>query len=116
VIEIIPISVNDGGIISFEVLIEFETVEGIDIYYGLSANASIITQKAEDVLYVPIQSVYKEDGKSFVDLLTTFDVDPENIGEAIEKKEITTGINDYLYIEVISGLKEGDIIVTSRIK
>ena len=116
VIEIIPISVNDGGITSFEVLIEFETVEDIDIYYGLSANASIITQKAEDVLYVPIQSVYKEDGKSFVDLLTTFDVDPENIGEAVEKTEITTGINDYLYIEVISGLKEGDIIVTSRIK
>ncbi|MES0341804.1 MAG: HlyD family efflux transporter periplasmic adaptor subunit [Candidatus Humimicrobiaceae bacterium] len=116
VIEIIPISVNDGGITSFEVLIKFETVEDIDIYYGLSANASIITQKAEGVLYIPIQSVYKEDGKSFVDLLTSFDVDPENIGEAIKKTEITTGINDYLYIEVISGLKEGDIIVTSRIK
>jgi len=116
VASIIPISTNDGGIISFEVLIEFESGEDIDIYYGLSANASIITQKAEDVLYVPIQSVYKEDGKSFVDLLTTFDVDPENIREAIKKVEITTGINDYLYIEVISGLKEGDIIVTSRIK
>ena len=116
VIEIIPISVNDGGITSFEVLIEFETVENIDIYFGLSANASIITQKAEGVLYIPIQSVYKENGKSFVDLLTSFDVDPENIGEAIKKTEITTGINDYLYIEVISGLKEGDIIVTSRIK
>ena len=113
---IIPISVSDGGIISFEVLIEFETENNIEIYYGLSANASIITQKAEDILYVPIQSVYKEDGKSYVDLLTTFDVDPENIREAIEKVEVTTGINDYLYIEVISGLKEGDTIVTSRIK
>ncbi len=116
VIEIIPIAVSDGGITSFEVLMKFKTGEGIDIYYGLSANASIITQKAEDVLYVPIQSVYKEDGKSFVDLLTTFDVEPENIKEAIKQVEITTGINDYLYIEVYSGLKEGDIIVTSRIK
>jgi HlyD family secretion protein len=116
VIEIIPIALNDGGITSFEVLMEFETGEDIDIYYGLSANASIITQKAEGVLYVPIQSVYKEEGKSFVDLLTSFDVDPENIREAIKKIEVTTGINDYLYIEIISGLKEGDIIVTSRIK
>ncbi len=116
VIEIIPIAVNDGGITSFEVLMEFETGEDIDIYYGLSANASIITQKAEGVLYVPIQSVYKEEGKSFVDLLISFDVDPENIREAVKKIEVTTGINDYLYIEIISGLKEGDIIVTSRIK
>jgi len=114
--EIIPVSVNNGGIISYEVLIEFDAGEEVAIFHGLSANASIITQKAEDILYVPIQSVYKEDGRSFVDLLTTFDVEPENIQEAVRQTEITTGINDYLYIEVISGLKEGDIIVTSRIK
>jgi len=114
--EIIPVSVNDSGITSYEVLIEFDAGEEVEIFHGLSANASIITRKAEDVLYIPIQSIYKEDGRSFVDLLTTFDVDPENIQEAVRQTEITTGINDYLYIEVISGLKEGDIIVTSRIK
>ena len=114
--EIIPVSVNDSGITSYEVLIEFDAGEEVEIFYGLSANASIITRKTEDVLYIPIQSVYKEDGRSFVDLLTTFDMDPENIQEAVRQTEITTGINDYLYIEVISGLKEGDIIVTSRIK
>lgn len=115
-IEIIPISTNDSGIISFEVLIEFETGEDIDIYYGLSANASVITRKAENVLYVPIQSVYKEDGKSYVDLLISDQVDTENLSQAVEKVEVTTGINDYLYIEITSGLKEGDIIVTSRIQ
>ncbi len=115
-IKIIPITINDSGIISFEVLIEFETEEDIDIYHGLSANVSIITHKAEDVLYVPIQSVYKEDKKSYVDLLISDQVDSEDVSKAIEKVEVTTGINDYLYIEVISGLKEGDIIVTSRIK
>jgi HlyD family secretion protein len=114
--EIIPISVNDGGVTSYEVLIRFEYGQNIDIYHGLSANASIITLKAEDVLYVPIQAVYKEGGKSFVDLLTTFGVEPENILEAVEQTEINTGINDYQYIEVISGLEEGDIIVTSRIR
>jgi len=33
VAEIIPISTDDGGIISFEVLIEFETAEDITLYY-----------------------------------------------------------------------------------
>jgi HlyD family secretion protein len=116
VIKKIPVSTNVNGIISFEVLIEFETEEDIDIYYGLSANASIITRKAENVLYVPIQSVYKEDGKSYVDLLISDQVDQENLSQAIEKAEVTTGINDYSYIEITSGLKEGDIIVTSRIQ
>lgn len=116
VVKIIPVSTNDSGIISFEVLIEFETEKDIDIYYGLSANASIITRKAENVLYVPIQSVYKEDGKSYVDLLISDQVDTENLSQAVEKVEVTTGINDYLYIEVTSGLKERDIIVTSRIQ
>ncbi len=116
VIKIIPISTSDSGIISFEVLIEFETEEDIDLYYGLSANATIVTWKAEDVLYVPIQSVYKEDGKSYVDLLISDQVDTENLSQAVEKVEVTTGINDYFYIEITSGLKEGDIIVTSRIQ
>jgi len=116
IVKIIPVTINDSGIVSFEILIEFETEEDVDIYYGLSSNASIITQKAEDVLYVPIQSVYKESGKSYVDLLISDQVDMENISKSIKKLEVTTGINDYLYIEVISGLKEGDTIVTSRIK
>jgi len=116
IVKIIPVTINDSGVISFEVLIEFEIEEDIDIYYGLSANASIIAREAEDVLYVPIQSVYKEGGKSYVDLLISDQVDMENVGKSIKKVEVTTGINDYLYIEVISGLKEGDIIVTSRIK
>ncbi|MCJ7666033.1 MAG: efflux RND transporter periplasmic adaptor subunit, partial [Actinobacteria bacterium] len=116
VIKIIPISTDDSGIISFEVLMEFSTVEDVEIFHGLSANASVITRKAEGVLYVPIQSAYKEDGKSYVDLLISDQVDPENISQSIEKVEVTTGINDYLYIEITSGLKEGDIIVTSRIQ
>lgn len=113
--KIIPISNDENGIISLDVLIGFEEVEGLDIFYGLSANTSIIAEMAEDVIYIPIQSVYKEDGKSYVDLLISEQVDPDDISGSVKKVEVTTGINDYLYIEIISGLKEGDVIVTSRI-
>ena len=113
--KIIPISNDENGIISLIVLIGFEEVEGLEIFYGLSANTSIIAEMAVDVIYVPIQSVYKENGKSYVDLLISEQVDQENIGKSIKKVEVTTGINDYLYIEIVSGLKVGDVIVTSRI-
>ena len=114
--KIIPITVAEGNIISFEILIEFDDIGDIKIYYGLSTNVDIITEKAENVLYVPIQSVYKENGKSYVDLLVSEQVDSENITQVVKKVEVTTGINDYSYIEIASGLKEGDVIVTSRIQ
>jgi len=112
---IITISIDEGGIIYYEVLIGFENIKSLEIFYGLSANVLIETVRAENVLYVPIQSVYKEEGKNYVDLLITDQVDQENISQSVEKVEVTTGINDYFYIEITSGLKEGDVIITSRI-
>ncbi len=64
-----PVSTTTNGIVSYEVLIGFNDIEDIELFYGLSANVSIITAKAENVLYVPLQSVYKENGKSYVDVL-----------------------------------------------
>jgi multidrug resistance efflux pump len=113
--KIIPISVEEGNIVSFEVVISFENDEDIEIYYGLSANIDIIAEKADNVLLVPIQSVYKENGNSYVDLSVSEQEKGEETVERIKKVEVTTGINDYYYIEIMSGLKEGDKIITSRI-
>lgn len=113
--KIIPITIADGNITSFEIIVKFNGTEKVNIYYGLSASVDIVIEKAEDILYVPIQAVYTENGKSYVDILLSEQVDSENMEQSVKKMEVTTGINDYSYIEVISGLKEGDIIVTSRI-
>ena len=58
--EISPISTSEDGIISFEIIVEPENIDNSKLLHGLSANLTIITSEAEDVLYVPIQSVYKE--------------------------------------------------------
>lgn len=114
--KIIPVTITEGNIVSFEVLVGFNDTGDIRIYYGLSTNVDVITEKAENVLYVPIQSVYQENGKSYVDVLTLEQIDSKNITENVKKVEVTTGINDYSYMEITSGLKEGDIVVTSRIQ
>ena len=66
-----PVSTTTNGIVSYDVLISFQDIKDVKLFYGLSANISIITAKAENVLYVPLQSVYKENGKSYVDVLRT---------------------------------------------
>jgi HlyD family secretion protein len=110
-----PVSTTTNGIVSYEVLISFQDVKNVELFYGLSANVSIITAKAVNVLYVPLQSVYKENGKSYVDLLKTAQANQGDQAQSIEKVEVTKGINDYVNIEIKSGINEGDVIVTSKV-
>jgi HlyD family secretion protein len=103
--EISPISTNVGGIVSFELIVKPETENAPQLLYGLSASLDITTSGIKDILYVPVESVYEEDGKTYVDMIT---------GEGkIEKKEVTTGTFNYDHIEIKSGLVEGDEILIS---
>jgi HlyD family secretion protein len=113
--KIVPFAIEEGSIISFEIIVNIINKDNIEIFYGLSADVDIVTEKAEDVLYVPIQAVYTENGRSYVDVLISDKVDMENLTQSIKKTEITTGINDYQYIEVTSGLNEGNTIIISRV-
>ena len=105
IIKISPISSNIGGVVSFELTVKPEAGNIPELLYGLSASLTITTSGVEDVLFVPIQSVYEEDGKSYVDLVAEDAV--------TEKKEVTTGMFNYDFIEIKSGLNEGDVILIS---
>jgi len=105
--EISPISTNVGGVVSFELIVKPETENAPQLLYGLSASLDITTSGIKDILYVPVESVYEEDGKTYVDLIT-------DEGK-IEKKEVTTGTFNYDFIEIKSGLVEGDEILISPI-
>lgn len=106
--EISPISTNIGGVVSFELIVKPEIENGPKLLYGLSASLDITTSSVEDVLYVPIQSVFEEDGKSYISI-------PGEDG-TINKTEVTTGVFNYDFIEIKSGLNEGDIILISPIQ
>ncbi len=102
-----PISSNLGGVVSFEITVELDTQDGPKVLYGFSASLDITTSSVENVLYVPLQYIYEEDGITYVDVLTTE-------GDKV-KTEVTTGISNYDLIEIKSGLNEGDIVTTSSI-
>jgi HlyD family secretion protein len=70
---------------------------------GYSANADIIIQKKEDILIIPERVVEFKEDTAFVEV-------KEPNGEII-KKTIKTGLSDGLNIEVVEGLKEGDLLV-----
>ncbi len=103
--EISPISTNIGGVVSFGLTVKPETENAPKLLYGLSASLDITLSGAENVLYAPVQSVVEEDGKSYVDLVAE--------DGTIVRTEVTTGIFNYDYIEIKSGLSEGDKILVT---
>lgn len=104
---IAPQATEEEGARLFDVEIELDPGQRIELRAGYSATANLIIREKEDALVIPERLVLFEDGgaKTFVEV-------PGTTPEAEPKKvEIETGLSDGLQIEVVSGLEEGDEIV-----
>src|SRR3984885_3914624 len=72
---------------------------------GLYAEATITLEKKDDAIAVPLQAVDQENNRA-----TVYIIDPAN---KIEARPIVLGIQTPTDAEVISGLKEGELVVVS---
>ena len=84
----------------FTVTVEFEN-DG-EILIGMTGKTEIILEKAENVVAVPIEAVQTENKISYVTIIK------EN--NTKERIEVETGISNDAYIEIKSGLKEGEVL------
>ncbi len=75
---------------------------------GLNGTMTIILEKKEQALTIPIEASTVRDGKDYVQVL-----DPANPNKIIEK-EISIGIENEEKAEVLSGLNEGDVVVRTK--
>jgi multidrug efflux pump subunit AcrA (membrane-fusion protein) len=104
------------GVVSYSIDIAFDT-QDTRIKPGMTVNATIQTDTKQDVLMAPSGAVKTVNGTSYVQAFTpalaetggpsgvTSDTPPGMI-------EVTTGISDDTNIEIVSGLTEGQQIVT----
>lgn len=106
-----PISKNIAGIITFEVTVIPDDIKNPSFMYGISANLEIATLKIENVFLVPAESVYEENGIKYIDAIDT----AAETDNAVKKIEVTTGASDYNNTEILTGLKEGDVIYASPV-
>ena len=75
------------------------------LHIGMTTQNSIIIQAANNVLTVANQAIQRRDGKKTVRVLDENDV--------LREVEIQTGLSDGIRTEVVSGLKEGEQVVTA---
>ncbi|HQB62829.1 MAG TPA: efflux RND transporter periplasmic adaptor subunit [Sedimentibacter sp.] len=90
----------------YNVQIQVEGREGLRP--GMNTNCFVDSGESLDTLLVPIEAVFEEDGKQKVEILTG-----EN---QVEIVEIETGLMNDMYVEVLSGLEEGQLVVTGSTK
>lgn len=99
-----PLGREEEDIINFE--IQATVVDEADrLRVGMSADAELILEEHENVLVIPEGAIIYEDGKTYVN------IQDDSVEEGKRKIEITKGISDGLKTEVLSGLKEGQVVV-----
>jgi len=69
---------------------------------GMTAKVEIIVRELEDVLYVPVQSIFVEEDQHFVFVES---------GGKRRRQSVTVGEHNNEFIEVVSGLDEGDVVM-----
>ena len=101
---IAPKGKAENGAIQFEIKGTLKKQEDVFIRAGLSANASIILDRADSVLAIKEALVQFDDEtkEPFVEVMVS--------DQQFERRDLQLGVSDGIYVEVKSGLGEGDAI------
>lgn len=96
---------------SFRDLVEEEGIKN-PFKPGMTASVEIITQEKDNILLVPISSVTTKTEKDSLGNEKINQVLFIQDGDKVKMVEVETGISDFENIEVISGLKENDKVIS----
>ncbi len=100
-------STVQGGIVSYAVRIVLDATEA-PLRVGMTANASIVVDRRDNVLLVPNWAVRRDRaaGKSFVTV-----VGPDN---QLQEVEVQVGLRGETQTEIVAGLSEGQTIAAPQ--
>jgi len=99
--EIHPKAVIKDNVVNYEVILDIEKKKAAKLRPEMTANVVVTTGTRKNVLTLPKEAVKREGKKTFVVM---------QVNGELEDKPIELGWRDSGRIEVVSGLKEGDLI------
>lgn len=91
---------NNTPVVSAQIAV---TNADADVYLGVEAKVKIHAQKSTDVLIVPVEAVNSDKQGDFVYAVED---------GIVVRKDIVAGVSSDSYMEIISGLKENDQVLT----
>jgi len=108
---------TSNGVTAYPVTVRIDETEGL--LPGMNVDAEIVVSSVTDVLAVPVDAVVRgnqvlvrteKTGSSDVTEGQALEAGSKGIPDGFEYVEVTLGVNNDEYIEIDSGLEEGDII------
>ncbi len=102
VVSIDTIGSTSSGVTSYPTLLTLDA-ESITILPNMSVTAEIITDEKKNVLIIPSSALQEKEGKSFVRVMQK---------GKIAHVPVTIGISSGEKTEIVSGINEGDVIIT----
>jgi len=107
VITIEPAETMVDNVATYKTVLQFDKKEEA-VKSGMTANIDILTNKKSGVLVLPQRAVLTQNGEKFVQINTEKDV--------LENKKIETGLKGSNgNIEIVSGLNEGDSVISAPV-
>ena len=118
--EVDAIGTISQGVVSYAVKIAFDTQDE-RVKPAMSVSANIITEAKPDILMIPNSAVKLQDGVSFAEIPQENIALPETgqggiaLTQTPLRRQVEVGLYNDEFTEIISGLKEGDTVVTNTI-
>ena len=102
-----PMGKEVEDIINFEIRAKIKDPDN-KLRVGMSADAEIILEEHKDALVFPEGAIHYENQQTFVH------VQDSTLEQGYRKVEISKGISDGIKTEVLSGVKEGDVVILPK--
>ena len=101
VISVSPVGTVSSGVVNYTATLEIKNADGA-IKPGMTANLALEVERRDNVLLVPVRAVRTSGTRKIV----TVQADGQST-----QNTVTTGLSNDTSIEIVSGLKEGDVVV-----
>lgn len=106
VIRIAPQGLIVQNVTTFEITVEIKN-PSIILKPGMNASLEVVSAERKNIVFVPNDAVKLKDGKAVVNIIQN--------GQTVPR-EVKTGVSNWEFTEIVSGLEEGMVVSKSEQK
>ena len=103
VTEISKEATTSSGVTYYSAVVTMDKVDGM--LPGMTASVDVKIEGVEDAILIPVEALHQTSATYYV--YTSYDEETEQYGGMVE---VTIGMQNSNYVEIVSGLEEGDTV------